>query len=92
MTTPNNNHSAIAPSNQVHLEAIYASFRPADSPETATHWFSTEEIYDAIRRVDPATELTKEQVHNTMLLAGFRYAIRPGSAGIDFRWMLIAKE
>ena len=62
----------------IHIAALSASFKPADI-RTATHWFTTDEIYDAIRRIDPGAD------------AGYQYRVRPGSNGIDFRWMLQAK-
>lgn len=74
-----------------YIDALSASFKPAD-PHTATHWFTTEEVYNAIRRVDPGAQITKEQVHAAMHNAGYRYANRPGSSGLDFRWMLVSKE
>ena len=52
---------------------------------------TTDEIYDAIRRIDPGAEISKSQVHQAMLDAGYQYRVRPGSNGIDFRWMLQAR-
>lgn len=75
----------------IHIAALSASFKPADI-RTATHWFTTDEIYDAIRRIDPGTEISKSQVHQAMLDAGYQYRVRPGSNGIDFRWMLQARQ
>lgn len=42
----------------IHIAALSASFKPADI-RTATHWFTTDEIYDAIRRIDPGAEISK---------------------------------
>ena len=76
----------------IHIAALSASFKPAFDARHTTHWFTTDEVYDAIRRIDPGASITKEQVHQAMINAGYRYQNRPGSSGIDFRWMLQAKD
>lgn len=75
----------------IHIAAMSASFKPAPDIKHATHWFTTDEVFDAIRRIDPGAQISKEQVHQAMLSAGYQYRNRPGSAGLDFRWMLQAK-
>ena len=74
----------------VHIAALSATFRPADT-QNATHWFTTDEVYEAIRSVDPGANISKEQVYQAMLDAGYRYSVKPGAHGVDFRWMLQAK-
>lgn len=76
----------------IHVAALSASFKPAPDARHSTHWFTTDEVFDAIRRIDPGAQITKDQVHQAMHDAGYRYQNRPGSAGLDFRWMLQAKE
>ena len=76
----------------IHIAALSASFKPAMDARHTTHWFTTDEVYDAIRRIDPGAQISKEQVHQAMLDAGYRYQNRPGSSGIDFRWMLQSKD
>lgn len=75
----------------IHIAALSASFKPAVTSRHATHWFTTDEVYDAILRIDPGAKISKAQVHQAMIDAGYQYRIRPGSSGIDFRWMLQAK-
>lgn len=75
----------------IHIAALSATFKPAFDARHTTHWFTTDEVYDAIRRIDPGANINKEQVHQAMHDAGYRYQNRPGSSGIDFRWMLTAK-
>ena len=75
----------------IHIAALSASFKPATDVRHATHWFTTDEVYDAILRIDPAVNISKAQVHQAMIDAGYQYRIRPGSSGIDFRWMLQSK-
>ncbi len=76
----------------IHIAALSASFKPAPDARHTTHWFTTDEVFDAIRRIDPGAQITKDQVHQAMHDAGYRYRNRPGSAGLDFRWMLLAKD
>ena len=76
----------------IHIASLSASFKPAPDARHATHWFTTDEVYDAIRRIDPGAHISKEQVHQAMLDAGYKYQNRPGSSGLDFRWMLQAKN
>ncbi len=76
----------------IHIAALSASFKPALDARHTTHWFTTDEVFDAIRRIDPGAQITKDQVHQAMHDAGYRYRNRPGSAGLDFRWMLLAKD
>lgn len=75
----------------IHIAALSASFKPAFDARHTTHWFTTDEVYDAIRRINPGAKITKEQVHQAMIDAGYKYQNRPGSSGIDFRWMLQSK-
>lgn len=76
----------------IHIAALSASFKPAHDIRHATHWFTTDEVYDAIHRIDPGAQISKEQVHQAMHDAGYNYQNRPGSSGLDFRWMLQAKD
>lgn len=76
----------------IHIAALSASFKSAVDARHSTHWFTTDEVYDAIRRIDPGVQISKEQVHQAMLDAGYQYRNRPGSSGLDFRWMLQAKD
>ena len=75
----------------VYIDALMSTYAPATSPEEATHWFSTDEVYDAIRRLDPSTEISKSDVFEGLQSAGFRFQPRPGTQGIDFKWMLKLK-
>lgn len=75
----------------IHIAALAASFKPAPDARHTTHWFTTDEVYDAILRIDPGVHITKDQVHQAMHDAGYQYQNRPASAGLDFRWMLQSK-
>lgn len=76
----------------IYIAALSATFRPAYDARHTTHWFSTDEVYDAIRRIDPGAEISRKQVHQAMLDAGYKYQSRPGATGLDFRWMLQSKS
>lgn len=75
----------------VYIQALSSVFKPVSSANEATHWFTTDEVYEAIKNINPGVGITKEQVHDTLINAGYTYQPRPGSFGLDFRWMLKAK-
>ena len=74
-----------------YIEVLLQTFAPAQNERETTHWFSTDEVFEAIKRIDPATEATKDEIYNAMMDAGFRYQCRPGALALDFKWMLRAK-
>ena len=76
----------------IHIASLSASFKPAPDARHVTHWFTPDEVSDAIRRIDPGAHIRKEQVHQAMLDVGYKYQNRPGSSGLDFRWMLQARN
>ena len=72
----------------IYIAGLQATFRPAQDARHTTHWFSTDEVYSAIKRLDPAAAITKEKLFKAMTDAGFKFQNRPGASGCDFRWML----
>ena len=76
----------------IHIASLSASFKPAPDARHATHWFTTDEVYDAIRRIDPGAHISKEQVHQAMLDAGYKYQNRPASKGLDFPGMFLQRD
>lgn len=72
----------------IYIAGLQATFRPAQDARHTTHWFSTDEVYSAIKRLDPAAAITKEQLFKAMTDAGFKFQNRPGASGCDSRWML----
>lgn len=44
-----NEHSAT----DSYMEALKQTFLPALSESETTHWFSTDEVYDAIKKISP---------------------------------------
>lgn len=75
----------------IYIAALQATYRPAPDLRHTTHWFTTDEVYDAIKQLDPSADISKEQICRAMTEAGFYFRVRPGSAGCDFRWMLEEK-
>lgn len=76
----------------VYLEAIERSFEPVENPEDATHWFSTDEVVDAIREIDPTANVDKSQVVKALHDAGYLLSCKPGTQGLQFRWMLRVRK
>lgn len=76
----------------IYIAALQSTFRPAPDARHATHWFSTDEVYTAIKRLDPSAAITKEQLFQAMTDAGFKFQNRPGASGCDFRWMLQVRD
>jgi len=75
----------------IYIAALSANYKPAHSPSEATHWFSTAEIVAAIRELDPSAKISDQQVFQAMHDAGYDFCNRPGSQGLQFKWMLREK-
>jgi len=74
------------------ISALQSSYEPANSPKDATHWLSTDDVVDAIKDIDPAANVSREQVYQALLQEGFTFGAKPGTQGLQFRWMMRAKE
>lgn len=75
-----------------YIAALQESFEPIVVPELADHWFSTDEVVEAIRDIDPGAKASKEQVFQALRDAGYTYCVKPGTQGLQFRWMMRTKE
>lgn len=74
---------------EIYIEAIRKRFRPA-TEDTATHFFTTEEVVSAIQSQNPAIDgLNRDVVHDALLEAGFRLGTLKGTQSISFRWMMM---
>lgn len=71
----------------IYIAALQATYRPASAPAEATHFFSTAEVVDAIKDIDPSAYVTPAQVFAALLAAGFDFCNRPSSHGLAFKWM-----
>ncbi len=74
-----------------YIQALQTTYQPAPTPAQATHFFTTEEVLEAIKEIDPSTKATPIQVFTALSAAGFSLCNRPGSQGITFRWMFREK-
>lgn len=80
---------AIDPSEYINV--LLDLYKPVYSSQEATHFFSTDEIYSAIKDLNPDSDLSKSSVYKAMIDAGFIYKVQPGKIGLDFRWLLSQK-
>ena len=71
----------------IYIAALSATYRPASAPAEATHFFSTAEVVDAIRNIDPSAKVCAEQLFSALNDAGFKFCNRPGAQGLEFKWM-----
>lgn len=74
-----------------YIDVLMQTFAPAMNEAETTHWFSTDEVYEAVKRIDPGSEVSKDDIFQSMEDAGFRFQCRPGALALDFKWMLKAK-
>ena len=73
------------------IEVLGELYTPSQNVATATHMLSTEEIYNAIKDINPGAQISKDSVYQAMIQSGYIYRPRPGSMGIDMKWLLQAK-
>lgn len=71
----------------IYIAALSATYRPASTPAETTHFFSTPEVIDAIRNLDPSAKVCAEQITKALLDAGYKFCNRPGAQGLEFKWM-----
>ena len=71
----------------VYVAALSSTYRPASAPAEATHFFSTPEVVDAIRDIDPSAKVCAEQIVTALKDAGYKFCNRPGAQGLEFKWM-----
>ena len=72
----------------IYVAALEKTYKPAQTPADATHFFTTEEVVQAITEIDPSAKVKPAEVFAALRAAGFDFCNRPGSIGISFRWML----
>lgn len=70
------------------MSAITDRFVPADDPAHATHRFSTSEIHQAIKALNPGLDVSVSQVFDAMQNEGFCFCQMPGHASLSFVWIL----
>lgn len=85
--TNNNNTPPPVADISVYIAALRATYLPAADPAEATHFFSTEEVLQAIKEIDSSAKVSPIQVFEALRKAGFDFCNRPGSHGLSFKWM-----
>ena len=75
----------------IYIAALQVTFKPAFDARHTTHWFTTDEVYTAIKKLDPSADISRDDIFSAMTDAGFNFQNRPGASGCDFRWMLELK-
>ena len=71
-----------------YLDALSMRFRPARDVRDTTHWMTTTEIFNAIRDLDPGTELSLYDLFESMKSSGYIYSSRPGTHSLMLQWQL----
>lgn len=71
----------------IYVAALSTTYRPASAPAEATHFFSTAEVVDAIKEIDPSAKVSPEQVFSALRDVGYEFCNRPGAHGLEFKWM-----
>lgn len=85
------NNSTPLPDLSPYIDAISARFRPAQNLEEATHHFSTSEVTEAIRDLNPGLQISDSLVFEAMKKAGFRFDIAKGRQSLKYQWLLVEK-
>lgn len=75
----------------IYIASLSLTYRPASAPAEATHFFSTPEVVEAIRNLDPSAKVSTEEVFSALLAAGYNFCNRPGAQGLEFKWMFREK-
>lgn len=75
----------------IYVASLSLTYRPASAPAEATHFFSTPEVIEAIRDLDPSAKICAEQVFSALRDAGYNFCNRPGAQGLEFKWMFCEK-
>ena len=71
----------------IYVAALEKTYKPAPTPADATHFFSTDEVVQAITELDPSARVKPADVFVALRDAGFDFCSRPCSLGISFKWM-----
>lgn len=87
MTTKKENDEQPITNISIYIAALSVTYRPASTPAEATHFFSTPEVVDAIRNLDPSAKVCAEQITKALHDAGYKFCNRPGAQGLEFKWM-----
>ena len=64
-------------------------YKPAQSIDQATDFFSTTEITEALNQVNPGVQVDNTLVFDAMTEAGYHYCPDPGKLTFQLKWMII---
>ena len=84
MTKNNNDPELPITDISIYIAALKTTYRPASAPAEATHFFSTSEVVDAVKEIDPSAKISPTQIFRQ---SGFDFCNRPGAHGLEFKWM-----
>ena len=91
MTTKKENDEQPITDISIYVAALSSTYRPVSTPAETTHFFSTPEVVDAIRNLDPSAKVCAEQITTALLKAAYKFCNRPGAQGLEFKWMFCEK-
>jgi hypothetical protein len=72
----------------LYINVIQQRFYPAENRDEATHRFSTAEITEAIKQLNPGISVYDEHVFDAMIEGGFKFDIMPGAQSLIYQWLL----
>lgn len=62
MTKNNNDPEQPITDVSIYIAALQTTYRPASAPAEATHFFSTSEVVDAIKEIEPSAKVSPTQI------------------------------
>lgn len=81
-----------APDNSGYLAEVMEKFQSRFAPCTdiaqATHLLSTDEVHRALKRHNPGSNVSIEQVYDLLINEGYTWQIDDSRFTFDLKWML----
>ena len=74
-----------------YVHAIRERFEPTEVERLATHKLSTKEVTDAINELCPGQDASIQEVYDALFEAGFVFRAPRGTAGLNFKWLMVEK-
>lgn len=76
----------------IYIAALGRTFAPAKTFKDTTHWFTTEEICNSIKSLNPSEHFKKGDLVEALKSNGYIFSTKPGGQSIQFYWLLKSKE
>ena len=70
----------------IYIAALQKTYAPAPTPADATHFFSTAEVVDAIREIDPSAKSCANRGVLCSPQCRFRFLQSPWITRLEFKW------